>query len=103
MFNRFYDVSVDVYEDLGDMKYSSEKECVYKGSIMADIQPFRVGTIDSLKKKEFGFSPDSTKKLFCDNNDILSQGSLVKIEGEYYRCAYAEKRQMGMMAVIRQV
>lgn len=103
MFKRFYNTAVDLYNDFGDMKYTSEKSCVYLGSIMADIQPFRVGTIESLKKKEYGFAPDSTKKLFCADNDLLKQGVLLEFEGVKYRCAYVEKRLMGMMAVVRQM
>ena len=102
MFKRFYDTKADVYDDLWDTKYSSEKKCEYHGSIMADIQPFRVGTIDSIKKEKYGVSPDSTKKLYCENNDILKQGMLVDIGTALYRCAYVEKRDMGMMAVLRQ-
>ena len=88
MFEQFYDTPVEVYNDLWDGKYSSEKSYVYLGSIMADIQPFRVGTIDSLEKKEYGFAPGSTKKLFCADNDILKQGLLVEVDGGKYRIAY---------------
>ena len=103
MFKRFYNTAVDVYDDLGDTKYASERKCVYIGSIMADIQPFRIGTIDSLKKREFGFAPDSTKKLFCEKNGILKQGALLDINGKHYRVAYAVARNLGMLAVIREV
>lgn len=103
MFDLFYDTSVGVYNDLWDGGYSSEKKNVYLGNIMADIQPFRIGTIDSLEKKKYGFAPDSTKKLFCRENDLLKQGMLVDIGGVKYRIAYVENRSFGMMAIIREV
>lgn len=103
MFKRFYDTVIEVYDDLGDMKYSSEKKCVYIGSIMADIQPFRIGTIESLIKKQYGFDADSMKKLFCKKNDILKQGYLLCAEGKKYRCVYVEERRLGMTAILREV
>ncbi len=103
MFNMFYDTSVGVYDDLWDGKYSSEKSMVYLGNIMADIQPFRVGTIDSLDKEKYGLVPDSTKKLFCKENDLLVQGRLLDIGGVKYRTAYVEKRHFGMMALVREI
>lgn len=103
MFGLFYDTLVSVYDDLWDGKYSSEKNRVFLGNIMADVQPFRVGTIDSLKKEEYGFAPDSTKKLFCEKNDLLKQGLLIDVNGEKYRIAYVENRALGMMALVREV
>lgn len=103
MFGLFYDTPVEVYDDLWDGKYLSEKKCVFLGNIMADVQPFRVGTIDSLKKEEYGFAPDSTKKLFCPRNDLLKQGLLININGNKYRIAYVENRALGMMALVREV
>lgn len=103
MFKRFYDTAVEVYDDLGDTKYTSEKRCVYAGSIMADIQPFRIGTIESLAKREYGFEADSMKKLFCAKNDILKQGLLVCTENKKYRCVYIENRIFGMTAILREV
>lgn len=103
MFKRFYNTVVEVYDDLGDTKYSSEKKCVYLGNIMADIQPFRIGTIESLARKEYGFLPDSMKKLFCAPNDILKQGRLLLVEGKRYRCVYTEVRRLGMTAILREV
>ena len=103
MFETFNDRLVEFFDEKPLRAYGDEPARVSRGSIFCDVQPYKTGTTDKMKKNEYGFFPFATKKLFCPDNDIIKRGAIAKIDGDAYRIIYLEKRELGMMAIAEEV
>lgn len=96
-FERFYDTTVEVYEDVGANTYGAEAEKRPLGELVCDLQPYS----DLLESKLRGFDEEKRYKLYCDKTDLVTVGKYVLFGGGLYRIESVEVWSFGLTAVIR--
>lgn len=98
VFERFYTVSVPVYEP-SEKGYDAPDDDTLLGSVMCDVQPHS-GDVAS---EMYGLSPHLSYKLYCADNDLIRRGRLAEINGLKCRITRADKRKFGIEAAAESV
>lgn len=80
----FYDKEIELYKkgtptknNIGQMISGSP---VFVANMIVDIQPYSTEEA----KKEYGFTIECTKRMFCDIEDININSSLIKYQNKDY-------------------
>ena len=69
------------------------------GAVTGDMQPYSGG----LAQQEYGLAVECQKRFFCGANDAIRAGNYIDAGGVRYRIEYADNRQLGMTALLREV
>lgn len=98
-FSRFYNTDVKLLEIKETGAYSKTRQVTELCSIKADIQPYNGG----LLAKEYGLEAECQKRMFCENNEHLTEGNYTEIHGQRYKIIYAEAWDMGAAVILQKV
>lgn len=98
VFNRFYDTEISVFEN-GENTYSEKGHKNFLGTLICDLQPYENDT----ESKIYGLDESRSYKIYCDHTDLIKNGRYVSFGGQWYMITTAEKRSLGMTAVMRGV
>lgn len=98
VFNRFYDTSIDVYNE-SEAGYADSGEDVLAGTVMCDLQPFD----DDTSRELYGLCDNKAYKLYCDNTDLIKTGRRVMLDGDWFIIARVETWKSGLVAIVREM
>lgn len=98
-FKRFYTTEVKLVSITETGAYTKTQTVKELCSIKADVQPYNGG----LAAKEYGLEKECQKRMFCDNNEHLTEGNYAEIYGRRYKIIYAEPWNMGAAAILQEV
>lgn len=98
-FKRFYNTDVKLLEIKETGVYTKTHTVTELCSIKADIQPYNGG----LAAKDYGLEVECQKRMFCNNNEHLTEGNYAEISGQRYRIIYVDAWDMGAAAVLQMV
>jgi len=98
-FERFYNTDVKLLEIKETGVYSKTRQVKELCEVMADVQPYNGG----LLAKEYGLEAECQKRMFCDNNEHLTEGNYAEIHGQRYKIIYVDAWDMGAAVVLQKV
>lgn len=98
-FKRFYNTEVKLVRITETGAYTKTHQVKELCSIKADVQPYNGG----LAAKEYGLEAECQKRIFCDNNENLTEGNYAQIGVQRYKIIYAEPWDMGAAAILQAV
>lgn len=98
-FKRFYNTEVKLVSITETGAYTKTREVKELCSLKADLQPYNGG----LLAKEYGLEAECQKRMFCDNNEYLTEGNYAEIYGDRYKILYVETWDAGAAAILQAV
>ncbi len=98
-FKRFYTQEVKLLEITETGAYTKTQTVRELCSLKADVQPYNGG----LAAKDYGLETECQKRMFCDNNEHLTEGNYAETGGGRYKIIYAEPWDMGAVVILRKV
>ena len=98
-FDIFRDTEVKIISIKETGAYTKKKEVTELGSVLASIAPYNGG----LLAKEYGLTAECEYKMFCDNNEHLTEGNYAEIHGQRYKIIYVEAWDMGAAVILQKV
>lgn len=98
-FRRFYTSEVEIIQIKETGVYTKTQTVKELCVVKADVQPYNGG----LAAKEYGLEAECQKRMFCDNNEYLTEGNYAEISGRRYKIIYTEKWDMGETVILQRV
>lgn len=97
LFRRCFDNAViTLYREDVTGAYSKTVKRENVITLSADIQPYS----GKLAREEYGLNVEGTLKVFCSDDENITEGLYADIEGVKYMVHYIERRAGGMMMIM---
>lgn len=97
-FERFYTTPVQIGKLTGGGGYiDSEKKFVLLDEIKADVQPYGGG----LAQNEYGFDIQCQQRMYCVQNEHLTEGNVALIKGQRYLIVCVSVWEMGAEVLLK--
>lgn len=98
-FKRFYNTDVKLFMIKETGVYSKTRQVNELCGVKADVQPYNGG----LLAKEYGLEAECEYKMFCENNEHLTEGNYAEIYGQRYKIIYVEPWSIGAVVILQKV
>ena len=95
----FYRDTVTVLKITKGSGYDCTETVETLGTVTGDMQPYSGG----LAQQEYGLDIECRKRFYCAYSDIIRAGNYIDAGGVRYRIEYADNRQLGMTALLKEV
>lgn len=98
-FEEFYAADVRIISIKETGGYSDTQQITELCTLKADIQSYGGG----LAEKDYGLTVECQKRMYCVQNDNLTEGNYAEANGKRYKLVYVDTDDMGAMALLREV
>ena len=98
-FEEFYAADVRIISIKETGGYLDTQQITELCTLKADIQSYGGG----LAEKDYGLTVECQKRMYCVQNDNLTEGNYAEANGKRYKLVYVDTDDMGAMALLREV